>query len=243
MILRPTPRYVSLWKSSGHEGWTWRDLMARHPAQATGNQAKWPALGFPLRTSETPWRPPRRSTGPPAHGGPLASRMGKAKSNTLTLQPDEFPCFEPVLTSPPVSYGQSISVDLTVCIGEGEDELCRVLDVIFHASRSTVEPHQRTFPNTTVSTALMPAPCCGVVRWNSILPPFPAWSFEAEGASINSTTLELNGGSKHRGHLCLKVTMPANAPPQRHMWTLTSDDIVSGDVISVCTSSNATTRP
>lgn len=174
--------------------------------------------------STSPWGTPRVEDG-----------QGQ-EQYTLTLQPDEFRMLRASVDVPTsVSYGQSISVDLTVCIGEGEDELCRVLDVIFHASRSTVEPpHQRTFPNTTVSyTVDAELPNSGVVRWNST--PFASlpstWSFEAEGASINSTTLELNGAPNTVGTFVLKVTMPANAPPQRHMWTLTSDDIVSGDVM------------
>ena len=152
-----------------------------------------------------------------AWGTPRVEDAGGQEQYTLTLQPDEFRMLRASVDVPNnVGYGQSISVDLTVCIGEGVDELCRVLQVTFHASRSTVEPpHQRTFPNTTVAyTVDVELPTTGVVKWNSTafasLP--STWSFAATGADINSTALQVTGAPNSAASFVLEVTMPANAP-------------------------------
>ena len=170
-----------------------------------------------------------------AWGTPRVEDAGGQEQYTLTLQPDEFRMLRASVDVPNnVGYGQSISVDLTVCIGEGVDELCRVLQVTFHASRSTVEPpHQRTFPNTTVAyTVDVELPSTGVVEWNSTafasLP--STWSFAATGADINSTALQVSGAPNSAASFVLEVTMPANAPPQRHTWSLPTSDITSGDL-------------
>ena len=166
-------------------------------------------------------------------GTPRVEDADGLEKYTLTLQPDEFMMLRASVDVPAnTAYGQSIVVDLTVCIGEGQDELCRVLEVNFHASRTTVEPpHVRTFPNATVAyTVDAELPSSGTIQWNSTafasLP--NTWSFETEGASINSTSVVLIGTPNSVASFVLKVTMPANAPPQRHIWALSTDDVASG---------------
>ncbi len=168
-------------------------------------------------------------------GSPRVENAEGQEQYTLTLQPDEFRMLRASVDVPSnVGYGTSIVVDLTVCIGEGEGELCRVLEVTFHASRTTVEPpHRRTFPNVTVAyTVDAELPSTGTVQWNSTafasLP--STWTFEAEGASLNSTTLEVIGTPNSVTSFVLNVTMPANAPPQRHSWALPTDDVAAGDL-------------
>ncbi|MEC7097872.1 MAG: CARDB domain-containing protein, partial [Candidatus Thermoplasmatota archaeon] len=71
-------------------------------------------------------------------GSPRVEDAEGQEQYTLTLQPDEFRMLRASVDVPSnVGYGASIVVDLTVCIGEGEGELCRVLAVTFHASRTT----------------------------------------------------------------------------------------------------------
>ncbi|MEC7508725.1 MAG: hypothetical protein VX965_06755, partial [Candidatus Thermoplasmatota archaeon] len=168
-------------------------------------------------------------------GSPRVEDAEGQEQYTLTLQPDEFRMLRASVDVPSnVGYGASIVVDLTVCIGEGEGELCRVLAVTFHASRTTVEPpHRRTFPNVTVAyTVDAELPSTGTVQWNSTafasLP--STWTFEAEGASLNSTTLQVIGTPNSVTSFVLNVTMPANAPPQRHSWSLPTNDVASGDL-------------
>ena len=168
-------------------------------------------------------------------GTPRVEDANGQEQYTLTLQPDEFRMLRASVDVPAnVGYGQSTAVDLTVCIGEGEDELCRMLDVNFHARRTSVEPpHLRTFPNATVAyTVEAELPSSGTIQWNSTaLAALPStWQFETEGATINSTTLELTGTPDAVSSFVLRVTMPPNAPPQRHAWALTTDDVASGDM-------------
>lgn len=168
-------------------------------------------------------------------GAPRVEDQQGQEQYTLTLQPDEFRMLRASVDVPlTTSYGQSITVVLTVCIGEGSEELCRELDVLFEASRTTVSPpHQRTFPNTTVDyTVQADLPNSGVLQWNST--PFAAlpttWATAVVGGTLNATTLEVTGAPNSIATFVVKVTMPSNAPPQRHAWTLSTDDVTSGDL-------------
>jgi uncharacterized membrane protein len=168
-------------------------------------------------------------------GAPRVENQQGQEQYTLTLEPDEFRMLRASVDVPQAtSYGQSITVVLTVCIGEGSDELCRDLDVMFAASRTTVEPpHQRTFPNTTVDyTVQSELPNSGVLQWNST--PFAAlpntWTTSVVGASLNATILEATGAPNSIATFVVRVTMPSNAPPQRHAWTLATNDVTSGDL-------------
>ena len=168
-------------------------------------------------------------------GAPRVENLQGQEQYTLTLQPDEFRMLRASVDVPSgTGYGQSITVDLTVCIGEGEDELCEVLQVEFHASRTTVEPpHHRTFPNATVEyTVHTVLPTSGEMVWNSTaLAALPStWTIQAEGASINATSLVLTGTSNADASFVLKISMPANAPPQRHAWVLSTDQVSAADV-------------
>ena len=146
---------------------------------------------FPLRTSEMLWRHyvDRLSTSP---GDPRV-RMGKAKSSTPSPRsPMNSACFEPVLTSLLVSYGQSILSTSPFALEKARTSfaVCSTSS----SSRSTVEPPI----NAPSQTQRCPTPLMSIAqRWSMeqhALASLPStWSFEAEGASINSTTLELNG--------------------------------------------------
>ena len=168
-------------------------------------------------------------------GAPRVENMQGQEQYTLSLQPDEFRMLRASIDVPAsVSYGQTIDVDLTVCIGEGENELCRMLEVVFHASRTTVEPpHHRTFPNATVAyTVETMIPGSGQVEWNSsIFADLPStWAVEAEGAAINATTLVLSGTPNEVATFVLKISMPSTAPPQRHIWSLPTTTFADADV-------------
>lgn len=168
-------------------------------------------------------------------GAPRVETIDGTEAFTLSLEPGELLILRAVIDVPVTApFGSVDDVTLTVCIGEGDSELCRALDVGFRSSHSsTIPPHHRTFPDVTVNyTITVDLPSSGALTWNtSALSALPSgWEVKAADAVLNGSGLHVEGSPNDVKTLTLSLTVPPTAPPQRLIWTLATDDTMHADL-------------
>lgn len=146
--------------------------------------------------------------------------------NPLTLQPTEIRELTARLDVPAgTTLGNSVSTQLTLCIGAGQTEECSSIDLTFVANQVQVlPPHIRSVPADDRSWAVEIQLPIGVsdVEWDMATAGMimNEWSWSASGAlTIDGTTLRASGNPGARITGVLEVDMPYAAPPMLHEWT------------------------
>ena len=170
-----------------------------------------------------------------AWGSPRVETSDGVELFTITLAPGEFRVLKAAIDVPTGTAPGSVQqVDLTVCVGEGEETLCRTLDVTFAAATASNDPgHHRTFPDVTVSYAIdVELPSSGSVTWNTtdLSTLGPSWPISVDGAVMNATGLHVNGNPGSTASFVLSVDVPPTAVPRRHAWILHTDNINEGNI-------------
>lgn len=122
------------------------------------------------------------------------------------------------------SLGDNVSTQLSMCIGSGDDEECRTIDLTFTANQVHVlPPHIRTVPadNRTWSLEIQLPSGVDEMEWDMATAGMimPGWVWSSSGAlSIDGTTLRATGNSGARVSGSLILDMPYAAPPMLHTW-------------------------
>ena len=122
------------------------------------------------------------------------------------------------------SLGDNVSTQLSMCIGSGDDEECRAIDLTFTANQVQVlPPHIRSVPadNRTWGLEIQLPSGVDEMEWDMATAGMimPDWVWSASGAlSIDGTTLRATGNSGARVTGSLILDMPYAAPPMLHTW-------------------------
>jgi len=146
--------------------------------------------------------------------------------NPLILDPNEIRELTARHSVPSsVTLGDNVSTQLSMCIGVGDDEECRTIDLTFTANQVQIlPPHIRSVPaDDRIWDVEIQLPT-GVaeMEWDmaSAGMILPGWTWEATGAlSIDGTTLRVTGNTGARVVGSLILDMPFAAPPMLHTWT------------------------
>lgn len=145
--------------------------------------------------------------------------------NPLSLAPAEIRELTARLTVPQgTTLGASVSTQLTMCIGAGEDEDCRSIDLTFSANAVQVlPPHIRSVPaNDRVWNAEIQLPAgVSALEWDMAAAGMimSGWSWTTTGdLSMDGTTLRASGNAGARLSGSLSLNMPFAAPPMLHEW-------------------------
>jgi hypothetical protein len=145
--------------------------------------------------------------------------------NPLVLAPNEIRELTARHDVPPsASLGDNVSTQLSMCIGSGNDEECRTIDLTFTANQVQVlPPHIRSVPadNRTWELEIQLPPGVDEMEWDMATAGMimSGWVWSSSGAlSIDGTTLRVNGNSGARVTGSLILDMPYAAPPMLHTW-------------------------
>ena len=145
----------------------------------------------------------------------------------LTLGPSEIRELTAQLDVPiTATLGDNVSTQLTMCIGAGENEDCRSIELTFTANQVQIlPPHIRSVPadNRTWNLEVQLPPGVDEIEWDmaSAGMVMPDWSWVATGAiSIDGNTIIANGNAGARVTGSLILDMPYAAPPMLHTWTV-----------------------
>ena len=123
------------------------------------------------------------------------------------------------------SLGENVSTQLSMCIGAGDDEECRTIDLTFTANQVQIlPPHIRSVPadNRTWNIEVQLPSGVDEMEWDmaSAGMIMPDWIWDTNGAlSIEGTTLRVSGNTGARVTGSLILDMPYAAPPMLHTWT------------------------
>ena len=121
--------------------------------------------------------------------------------------------------------GENVSTQLTMCIGAGENEDCRPIELTFTANLVQVlPPHIRSVPadNRTWDVDIKLPSGQNAIEWDmaSAGMIMPGWTWTTSGAlSIDGTTLRASGNTGASVSGTLMLDMPYAAPPMLHTWT------------------------
>jgi len=124
------------------------------------------------------------------------------------------------------TLGDNVSTQLSMCIGSGDDEECRTIDLTFTANQVQIlPPHIRSVPadNRTWGLEIQLPPGVDEMEWDmaSAGMIMPGWIWSTIGAlSIDGTTLRATGNSGARVTGTLVLDMPFAAPPMLHTWEI-----------------------
>lgn len=143
--------------------------------------------------------------------------------NVLTLAPGEKRELHAKLPVPAgTTLGDSVSSTLTICIGTGEEEVCRDVELTFVANGVAVHPdNQRTIPATGLSWSIdvqLPAATDNlswVLQSSGMLN--TGWVWAATGDfTLQGNTLTASGATASALSGTLTLDLPVDAPPQYH---------------------------
>jgi len=145
--------------------------------------------------------------------------------NPLELDPNEIRELTARHSVPAgVTLGDNVSTELSMCIGAGENEECRTIDLTFTANQVQIlPPHIRSVPADDRTWNIEVQLPSGVdeMEWDmaSAGMIMPDWIWETTGAlSIDGTTLRVSGNTGARVFGSLILDMPFAAPPMLHTW-------------------------
>ena len=119
--------------------------------------------------------------------------------------------------------GSSTSTTLTICIGSGDETICKNMDINLTASAVVVNPvHTRTLPNTTLEWIVSAdLPSSGHLEWNMVAAQMinSNWVWSVSGdLTINGNMLELTGTGGSEAVGTMTLILPVNALPARHSF-------------------------
>ncbi|MDP6324076.1 MAG: CARDB domain-containing protein [Candidatus Thalassarchaeaceae archaeon] len=123
------------------------------------------------------------------------------------------------------TLGENVSTQLSMCIGAGDDEECRTIDLTFTANQVQIlPPHIRSVPadNRTWDIEVQLPSGVNEMEWDMATAGMimPEWVWSTNGAlSIDGTTLRVSGNTGARVTGSLILNMPYAAPPMLHTWT------------------------
>ena len=172
-----------------------------------------------------------RAWDPTAWGSNLTLHAGGGEVPLITLQPGEqLELHAKLPVSGSAALGDSVTTTLTICIGSGEEEVCRSIELTFVANGIAVHPdNMRTTPTTGLTWTIegeLP-PISDNLSWE--LSPSgminSGWLWSATGdCTITGTLLSCSNtpGSAFAGTLTLD--QPVDAPPQYHPFSATSQN-------------------
>jgi hypothetical protein len=136
------------------------------------------------------------------------------------------------------TLGDNVSTQLSMCIGIGDDEECRTIDLTFTANQIQIlPPHIRSVPadNRTWEVEVQLPSGVTEMEWDmaSAGMIMPDWHWEANGAlQIDGATLRVSGNTGARVTGSLVLDTPFAAPPMLHTWTA-SEANNSGCILSL----------
>ncbi len=114
---------------------------------------------------------------------------------------------------------------LTLCIGQGMQEICESIDVMFIASNIEINPvHVRTLPDNNISRLItLEIPNSGELKWNfasaGMLSPEYDWSVQTSNSlatvEFNASSLEVSGPNGMVFDLELTMHIDKDAVPAR----------------------------
>ena len=171
-------------------------------------------------------------TAPSWGGTPTLNEANGDEVYSLNLAPGEMKELFVNLDVPmSANLGSSTTTTLTICVGSSSDALCEDINVNLTSTSITIqEIHTRTLPNVSLSWNVAGTlPGDGNISWNMIsanmIQQDWIWSVDGDlaisGSNIHSTGTQ---DSAISGNIYL--TLPVNALPQRHTFSIPS----SGDM-------------
>lgn len=124
------------------------------------------------------------------------------------------------------SYGSSVATPLTICIGTGAEEDCRVIQLTFISNAVTVmPPHIRSVPVDDLQWDVSVQLPSGVseMEWDLAAGGLlnSGWVWNANGGlSIQGTTIRASGNVGGAVSGTIDLDLPYAAPPMLHQWSL-----------------------
>ena len=128
------------------------------------------------------------------------------------------------------SVNTSSNSTLTLCIGQGENELCEDIEVTFISSNIAINPsHIRTLPDNQITrTITMELPSDGEFRWNfasaGLVSQEYSWNVSTTNSladvSFNSSWLEASGPNGMVFDITLVMDIDENAVPSRLVFSV-----------------------
>ena len=172
-----------------------------------------------------------RAWDPTSWGNNLTLHDQNGEVPMITLQPGESLELHALLPVPSgTTLGDSVSTTMTICIGTGEEEVCKSIDLSFIANGVTISPDNiRTVPANQISWAIdgeLP-PNINNLSWDLQTSGMlvSGWNWQSGGdCQLDGSLLSCHGqeGSSFSGSLTLD--QPADAPPQFHEFAVNSSN-------------------
>jgi uncharacterized membrane protein len=172
-----------------------------------------------------------------AWGNNLTLHDDSGEVNILTLAPGEQ---RELLARLPVpssaGLGENVSTTLTICIGTGDDEVCRSMTLTFNANAIRMSPPNiRSVPASGLQWSADIALPAGVseLEWDLASSGMlqSGWTWSASGAlSLVGGTLTATGGAGTTVSGGLTLDLPVDAPPLFHPFSAVEANHSSHDL-------------
>ena len=125
--------------------------------------------------------------------------------------------------------GDSVSTEMTMCVGSGDDEECSTLSLSYEASGVVAGVHQRSVPTSGLQwevTAYMPSDS-GQLTWSlsDSGMAIDGWLWSASGSlEIQGDSIVMTGSPSSLTSGYLHLDLPANSPPAFHSFSDASSE-------------------
>ncbi len=128
-----------------------------------------------------------------------------------------------------VELGDSVSTQMTMCVGSGDEEECSAISLSFEASGVVADVHRRSVPTSGLQwevMAEMPSDS-GQLTWSlsDSGMAIEGWAWNASGGlTIQGDSIVMSGASGSLVSGYLHLDLPANSPPAFHSFSDTSSE-------------------
>ena len=168
-------------------------------------------------------------TAPSWGGTPTLNEANGDEVYSLNLAPGEMKELFVNLDVPmSASLGSSTTTTLTICVGSSSDALCEDINVNLTSTSITIqEIHTRTLPNVSLSWNVAGTlPGDGNITWNMISANMvqQGWIWSVDGdLTISGSNIHSTGTPDSAISGNIYLTLPVNALPQRHTFSIPSN--------------------
>lgn len=170
---------------------------------------------------------------PTTWGNNLTLHDSDGEVPLITLQPGEQLELHAKLPVPiGTALTDQVSTPLTICIGSGEDEVCRTIQLTFVANGVTTQPDSIRSPPAVGLSWVMDGvfpPSSGTLSWDLSTSGMlvNGWSWQVGGSdcSLSNTILTCSGMAESSFSATMTLDQPADAPPQVHSFTVNANNL------------------
>ncbi len=154
----------------------------------------------------------------------------------LSLSAGEVKLVTARLTVPSdANLGDSVSTQMTMCVGNGDEEECSTISLAYEASGVVVDVHQRSVPASGLQwevTADMPSDS-GQLTWSlsDSGMAIDGWTWSASGSLIiQGDSIVMSGSPSSQASGYLHLDLPPDSPPAFHSFSDESSESSSHEL-------------